>query len=91
MNYKKGDLVVYKNEFNAVPLRNFTSVEMDLLFTLISKMRDKSTTELKFDFSELKKLNKYNKENAIDSFINELEKTYDKLIRLNVKCGTSRT
>ena len=35
MKEKREDLVVYKNEFNTIPLRNFTAVEMDLLFTLM--------------------------------------------------------
>ena len=90
MKEKREDLGVYKNEFNTIPLRNFTAVEMDLLFTLMSQMRERGTTDLKFGFEELKQLSKYNKENAIDSFVNDLEKTYDKLIQLNVKCGTSR-
>lgn len=87
---KDTQLVVYKNEFNTVPLRNFTSVEMDLLFTIMSQMRDKGLTEMEFTFNELKHLSNYNKETAIQSFINDLEKTYDKLIKLDVKIGTEK-
>lgn len=81
------NLVVYKNELNAVPLRNFTAVEMDLLFSIMSQMRDKGTTEIKFNFADLKYLSNYKKETAIKSFLNDLEKTYDKLIQLNIKIG----
>lgn len=85
----KDEIVIYKNEFNAIPLRNFTSVEMDLLFTIMSQMRDKGLNEIEFGFSDLKHLSKYNKENAIKSFVEDLEKTYDKLLQLNVKIGTT--
>ncbi len=84
------DMVVYKNEFNTVPLRNFTAVEMDLLFTIMSQMKDKGESEIEFTFRELKKLSNYNKETAIKSFVKDLEKTYDKLISLNVKIGDSK-
>lgn len=87
---KNTQLVVYKNEFNTVPLRNFTSVEMDLLFTIMSQMRDKGLTEMEFTFNELKYLSNYNKETAIQSFISDLERTYDKLIKLDVKIGTEK-
>lgn len=89
MENKNNELVVYKNEFNTIPLRNFTAVEMDLLFTIMSQMRDKGITEIEFNFSDLKHLSNYNKETAINSFILDLEKTYDKLLRLNVKIGNS--
>lgn len=82
---KKDLLVVYKNSFNSLPLRNFNSVEMDLLFSLMSQLRDKGEDKLIFTFDELKKLSKYNKETAIISFVKDLEKTYTKLTKLNVR------
>lgn len=88
MEKAKQELVIYKNEFNTVPLRNFTSTEMDLLFTIMSQMRDKGTSEVDFTFSDLKHLSNYGKENSIKSFVSDLERTYDKLIQLNVKVGT---
>lgn len=81
---KRNDLVVYKNELNTVPLRNFNSVEMDLLMAIISQMRDRGESRIIFSFEELKALSKYNKETAIKSFINDLKSTYNKLIQLNV-------
>lgn len=81
---KRDDLVVYKNEFNTVPLRNFNSVEMDLLMAIMSQMRDRGETRIAFSFEELKVLSKYNKETAIQSFIDDLKSTYNKLIQLNV-------
>lgn len=86
---KRKDLVVYKNEFNKIPLKHFTASEMDLLFVIMSQMRNKGIEEVKFYFDDLKDLSKYNKQNAISSFIKDLESTYDKLISLNVKLGTA--
>lgn len=87
---KNCDLVVYKNEFNKVPLKDFKSVELDLLFSIMSQMRDKGLNEVKLSFDQLKGLSKYNNSNALGSFVKDLESTYDKLIRLNVKIGTSK-
>lgn len=87
---EKKELVVYKNEFNKISLKNFTASEMDLLFSIMSQMRDKNVDEVEFDFNRLKELSKYNKENAISSFVKDLEATYDKLIQINVKFGDSK-
>lgn len=81
-------LVVYKNEFNTIPLRDFTGTEMDLLFSIMSQMRDKGISEIELSFDELKKLSRYQL-TATSSFVADLEKTYDKLISLNVKVGNS--
>lgn len=85
---KNTEIVVYKNELNTIPLRNFNAVEMDLLMALMSQMRDKDVTEVSFDFSTLKELSRYNKETALDSFVGDLKSTYSKLISLNVDFET---
>lgn len=81
---KDSNLVVYKNEFNSVALRNFTSTEMDLLIAIMAQMKDQGLTEITFSFETLKKLSKYNKANALDLFVDDLKSTYNKLISLNV-------
>jgi initiator repB protein len=83
------EIIVYKNELNSIPLRNFNSVEMDILFSILSQMRDKGSTEITFNLNELKHLSNYKKSNKTKEFIKDLEKTYDKLIQLNVKIGTA--
>lgn len=40
------DIVVFKNSFNTVPLRNFTGREMDLLFAIMAQMRDKGLNQI---------------------------------------------
>ncbi len=47
------DLVVYKDELNTVPLRNFNSKEMDLFFSICSKMRNEELSTVTFDFQDL--------------------------------------
>lgn len=86
----KKNMVVYKNELNTVVLKDFTSTEFDLLHAIILNMKDRRLDEVKFTFRELKQLSRYNKKNAIESFVKDLESTYDKLINLNVKIGTTK-
>ncbi len=81
------DLVVYKDELNTVPLRSFNSKEMDLFFSICSKMRDKGLETITFDFEELRELSDY-KYTAYDRFIDDIEGVYDKLIQLNIKIGS---
>lgn len=80
------NIVAYKNELNTIPLRNFNSAEIDFLCTILSTMRNKGTEQITFDFAELRELSKY-KPTANSRFANDLEKTYDKLISLNIKIG----
>ncbi len=34
------EIVKYHHELNTIPLRKFTSVEMNLFFSIVSRMRD---------------------------------------------------
>ena len=79
-----------KSEFNTVPLKNFTAVEMDLLFTIMTQMRDKGLQKFKFHFEDLKDLSKYGFERSVKRFAEDLDEVYSKLISLNVKIGTDR-
>jgi len=91
-NKKKGNdnlVVKYKNEFNTVPLRNFKPIEMDLLFAICSKVKNKGLEEIVFTFEQLKELSKYNAKDN-DRFIKDLESTYNKLIGLNYRIETDK-
>ena len=83
----KRELIVYKNDFNQIPLKSFKSVELDLLFSIMSQMRDKGVTSVELSFDQLKSLSKYNNSNATKEFVKDLESTYDKLIHLDVNVG----
>lgn len=82
------NLVIYKDELNTVPLRNFNSKEMDLFFSICSQMRNRGLEIITFDFEELRELSDY-KYTAYDRFIKDIEGVYDKLIQLNIKIGTA--
>ncbi|MHA4899903.1 RepB family plasmid replication initiator protein, partial [Enterococcus faecium] len=63
------------------PLRKFTPVEMNLFFSIVSRMRDKGDKTVRLTFDQLKDLSNY-KATATNRFINDLELTYDKLMDL---------
>lgn len=82
------NLVAYKDELNTVPLRNFNSKEMDLFFSICSKMRNKGLTNIIFDFENLRELSDY-KYTAHDRFVKDIEGVYDKLLKLDMRIGTA--
>lgn len=82
----KKDLTVYQNDLNTIPFKNFTATEMDLFFSICSKMRNKGLTEINYSFSELREISNY-KPTSIKRFVNDLDKTYSKLLALNYRIG----
>lgn len=82
------EIVKYDTELNTIPLRKFTPVEMNLFFSIVSRMRDKSDDVVLFSFSELKELSKY-KMTATRAFVKDLESTYDKLMELKFSSRSS--
>ena len=75
------ELVKYHTELNTIPLRKFTPVEMNLFFSIVSRMREKGSQKVTFSFDQLKDLSNY-KATANNRFIDDLETTYDKLMDL---------
>ncbi|WP_368824253.1 RepB family plasmid replication initiator protein (plasmid) [Lactiplantibacillus pentosus] len=53
------ELVKYDPELNTIPLRRFTPVEMNLFFSVVSRMRDKGDDTVRFTFDQLKELSAY--------------------------------
>ncbi|MDW4192159.1 RepB family plasmid replication initiator protein [Staphylococcus saprophyticus] len=76
-----GETVVYRNEMNLVPLRKFTSTEVDLFFTLCNKLKEQDTRRLEIHFDELKHLSNYYSRSQ-DRFVKDLEHVYDKMLNL---------
>jgi len=85
----KKELTVYKNELNTVPFKNFTGVEMDLFFSICSKMRNQGINKIRYTFDELKEISKY-KATANARFVKDLDRTYTKLLQLNYRVGDER-
>jgi len=75
------EIVKYGNPLNSVPFRKFTSNEMDLFFAICSKMKNKGTDSVRFDFQQLRSLSNY-KPTAIARFSKDLENTYKKMLSL---------
>lgn len=75
------EIIKYHTELNTIPLRKFSPVEMNLFFSIVSRMRDKDTEKVQFTFDQLKDLSNY-KATANVRFIDDLENTYDKLMDL---------
>ena len=75
------ELVKYHHELNTIPLRKFTPVEMNLFFSIVSRMRDKGEQTVRFSFDQLKKLSDY-KPTANNRFIDDLAETYEKILSL---------
>ena len=60
-------IVKYHNQFNSLPLKGFTSTEMDLLMALFSSFRDNGSRRKKILFSDIKKMSGWEKANGIDN------------------------
>ncbi|HFD0867428.1 TPA: replication initiation protein [Enterococcus faecium] len=78
------DVVRYNNGFNTVPLRKFSPVEMDLFWSICSKMKRKGTDELTFDFESFKSIANYDRREK-ESFYFALKSTWEKMKSLSYK------
>lgn len=76
--------VKYKNELNTIPFRKFNAKEMDLFFSICSKMKNKSTRTVRFEFYSLRTLSDY-KMTATSHFVKDLENVYDKMLNLKYR------
>ena len=75
------EIVKYRNRLNQIPLRKFNTREMNLFFTIASRFTEKGTKEITFSFSSLKKLSNYS--DFGERFIDDLQKTYNKMLNIN--------
>lgn len=81
MVHLSNEIVKYDPELNTIPLRKFTPVEMNLFFSIVSRMRDKGDETVRFSFDQLKELSAY-KPTANNRFIDDIESTYQKILGL---------
>ncbi|EGO8095325.1 replication initiation protein [Enterococcus faecalis] len=75
------EIVKYHHELNTIPLRKFTPVEMNLFFSIVSRMREKGDKTVRFSFDQLKDLSNY-KATANIRFVEDLKATYEKILSL---------
>ena len=81
--------VKYHNDVNSVSLQKFTPKELDILMTIMSRMRDHGEDEITFSFDYLKKIVKWNAHDS-DRFGRALDSAYKKLIQCNIRLGNDR-
>lgn len=75
-------IIKYDGELNTIPLRKFTPVEMNLFFSIVSRMRNKGDNVVRFSFDQLRELSDY-KATANNRFIDDIQSTYEKLMQLH--------
>ncbi|GEB30382.1 plasmid replication initiation protein [Enterococcus casseliflavus] len=75
------ELIKYDAELNTIPLKHFSPVEMNLFFSIVSRMRDKEDQVVRFSFEQLKELSNY-KPTANKRFLDDIQDTYQKLLGL---------
>ena len=82
------EIVKHHNDLNTVPMRNWTSEEMNFFFAILSKMRNKGTDLVTFTGNELKELAEYNDWN-LPRFVNTMENLGDHITSIKYKERTS--
>lgn len=65
-------IVKYENRFNMVALRHFNLIDSNVLFTIISKLRDQKNNVIVIDYSSLIKLSKYTEHIPFDTYLKKL-------------------
>lgn len=81
------DLVTYKNEMNTLHFHGFSAVDLDMLMTLCSRMKDRDEDVMEFEFAYLKKIMEY-KAKDNDRFISDLDAMNSKLIKVTASFKT---
>jgi repA len=77
------EIVKFNNQFNNVALKGFTSQELNLLITIASKLKEKKGEKVTFDFFDLKKYIKLNKNETTKEFIKNVMNVNKKLLKIN--------
>lgn len=77
------EIVKYHNDLSELPLRKFTSAELDLLMTICSKCKYQDTALMKLSFNELERLADYKADNK-KRLAEDIRRTNKKLLELNI-------
>lgn len=77
------ELVKYQNDLNTVTMRHWTEAELNIFFSIVAKIREKSTTEVVFTFDQLKELSKFKKNVTKKEFVDYVFQISTKLGALN--------
>jgi plasmid replication initiation protein len=77
------EVVKYQNDLNTATMRTWTETEMNILFSIVAKIRDTSTYTTTFTFDQIKELSKFKKNLTRKEFVTELISVSKKLGSLN--------
>lgn len=77
------EVVKYQNDLNTATMRTWTETEMNILFSIVAKIRDTSTYETTFTFEQIKELSKFKRNLTRKEFVTELVSVSKKLGSLN--------
>lgn len=77
------EVVKYQNDLNTATMRTWTEKEMNILFSIVAKIRETSNYETIFTFDQLKSLAKFKKNLTKKEFVDDLISVSKKLGALN--------
>lgn len=77
------EVVKYQNDLNTATMRTWTEKEMNILFSVVAKIRETSNYETMFTFDQLKNLAKFKKNLTKKEFVDDLISVSKKLGTLN--------
>ena len=78
------EVVKYKNELNKFSFSGLTETEIDIIFAIFHKFKEKNSTEIVFQSDELKKLIKYTRKDI--NFSDYAFKAFEKIQNFKIKC-----
>lgn len=67
--YQMNEITRYKNELNTVPMRQWSSTEQNIFFSILTAFRDKGTQEIIFNSSQIKEMAEVSREQKGTYFI----------------------
>ena len=77
------EVVKYQNDLNTATMRTWTETEMNILFSVVAKIRETGTLATTFSFDQLKEISKFKKNITRKEFVDELVSVSKKLSSLN--------
>lgn len=77
------EIVKYQNDLNTATMRTWTEAEMNVLFSIVAKIREKSTYSVEFSFDQIKELANKKKNVTKKEFVEDLISVSKKLGSLN--------
>lgn len=77
------EVVKFSNKFNGVILRKFDATHLDVLMSIASRVRDRGTEEVTFDFSELRRMMQLKKNLTDEQLAKKIVGMNARLLALN--------